>query len=523
MKFREGILPPPAAIGLPSKFTEWRNGQEEAILHLQDSDSRIVVQVQPTGSGKSVCYMADAVFSGRTVILTGTKGLQRQLESDFPDVATVMGKNEYRCKLLGGRVSCDFGPCSYGKYCPLRKKSICEYYAAIDIARQSPVVVTNYAFWIKNKPGVLGNIDLLVCDEAHDTVTQLCDSLTVEIYESTFKKARGECGGLSWPLGDDGLWLWAMDSLGVINDYIETQRALRGLDTCLRDKKFKAVYRLKQNLEQLETADEDLWISEHHGRAVSFIPLWPAEFADEYLFRDVPKILMTSATVTKKSLNLLGVNDSNMDYVEYPSQFPVENRPVIWIQFVSACRMDYRASQYVINLWLTRIDQIIRGRLDRKGIIHTVSYKRCNTILSSSEYSEHMITHESGKRDEAIEAFKRADPPAILVSPSVVTGYDFPDDECRYQIIGKLPFPDQRRKVDKERKKIDPEFGMNQAVQNLVQAVGRGTRNKSDYCETFIVDDHISWFIKKFEHLATRSFLESYRRVTTIPAPIEGR
>jgi hypothetical protein len=42
----------------------------------------------------------------------------------------------------------------------------------------------------------------------------------------------------------------------------------------------------------------------------------------------------------------------------------------------------------------------------------------------------------------------------------------------------------------------DPDYANYVAMQKLVQAVGRGMRAPDDWCETLIVDDQFSWFVK---------------------------
>src|SRR5258707_8109244 len=88
----------------------------------------------------------------------------------------------------------------------------------------------------------------------------------------------------------------------------------------------------------------------------------------------------------------------------------------------------------------------------------------------------------------------------VLVSPSVMTGWDFPDSQCRFQILAKLPFPDTRSKITQARQALDKDYGPYLMMQNLVQAVGRGMRSKTDWCETLIVDDNCAWVSGKYKN-----------------------
>ena len=70
---------------------------------------------------------------------------------------------------------------------------------------------------------------------------------------------------------------------------------------------------------------------------------------------------------------------------------------------------------------VARLDQIIGKRLDRKGIVHTVSYARRDWVLKWSKYSRLLWTHAPDNTEKIVEQFKRAAPPAVLVSPSLST------------------------------------------------------------------------------------------------------
>jgi Rad3-related DNA helicase len=55
------------------------------------------------------------------------------------------------------------------------------------------------------------------------------------------------------------------------------------------------------------------------------------------------------------------------------------------------------------------------------------------------------------------------------------------------------------------------------AMQEIVQASGRGTRFKLDRCEVFIVDSNVLWFLQQNKGLAPRWF--EVIRTERVPAP----
>src|SRR5438445_13565630 len=148
------LLPEPEYIGLPVKFSNWRIGQDQAVLRSIESQKRFVVLACPTGFGKSLVYIASALLSGQRVcVLTSTKGLQSQLVSDFEDsgLVDIRGQNNYPCLYqndidnAGGTsqsISCEEGPCHSGVKCELQRSG-CTYFDALKVARNSQLVVSN--------------------------------------------------------------------------------------------------------------------------------------------------------------------------------------------------------------------------------------------------------------------------------------------------------------------------------------------------------------------------------------------
>lgn len=253
-------------------------------------------------------------------------------------------------------------------------------------------------------------------------------------------------------------------------------------------------------------------------RVVRFDPVWPGEYAEASLFAGVPHVILTSATIRPKTLELLGVSDAGTyDFIEYPSGFDVSRRPFTWVPTV---RVRFDMDPGHARLWVAKIDAIIRNRLDRKGIIHTVSYSRRDYILRYSEFASRMLSHDAGGLQDCVARFRAAGPGTVLVSPSAGTGFDFPGADCRYQIIGKVPFPDSRSKVLQARQDRDPDYFAYVAAQQLVQMAGRGMRSAQDWCETFIIDDNWAWFFSKFKAFMPRWFTASCRKSVTVPPPL---
>lgn len=535
-------LDAPVALGFPEKFGEWRPSQLNAIEQAFKSDKRVLGLVMPTGSGKSLTYVALALLSQgvkRAAILTSTKGLQDQVERDFRalGLVDVRGQRNYVCRAVdpgreldhfnragrSGIHACDDGPCHMGVPCSLRpdrssphSRPGCDYYAAVFDAKRAPLVVTNYSYWMSaNAYGQgLGQFEMLIGDEAHDAEKELGGFLSFQITDEDAGNVQSKM------LDSDDLldWIrWADALIGPLKESLESAEAP---DNPIELRLMRRLQLTAQKLTTLSEIKQDEWVLERTPRSMSFAPVKTSRYAEKFLFHGIPKIVLTSATLTHKTLALLGVQKTEYKLWEAPSDFPIERRPIIHTGLLPMVRVDHRITDGTKLMWRRRIDRIITPRLGTKGIIHTVSYARAKELLAYSEHKRHMLLHDSMGTKEAVARFKAMRAPSILVSPSMSTGWDFPDTECRWQIIGKLPIPDTRGQIMSVRKEQDPEYIPYLTAQQIVQMTGRGMRSAEDWCETFIVDDHIEWFVRKYRSLFPSWFLQAYESVSVIPAPL---
>lgn len=524
-------LPPPVAFGFPAKFSAWRQDQLTAIERVIDprEDIRATALTMPTGSGKSLVNIASAVMCppptghllGRNVraaFLTSTKALEDQLTTDFSDLGLldVRGMNSYPCVQpfdSAHPTNCDEGPCRYGNTCTYQEGG-CHYYDAVKGAMGSSLVVTNYSYWLASYiyGRGLGYFDILFMDEAHNAPDELSKFLSV-----TITRWDTQIIGSHFPDSDDGdIWgAWAKDWYANITARLERTPGASGRGERTQYRNLRRVQSVLDRLRRVSGLD---WVCDRSRHdEVTFDVIDPSQFR-ELLFRGIPRLVFTSATLTRKTLNLLGLKPAETDMWECPSRFPVQRRPIIHLAGgVIKVRVDHRMDTGMRALWMGNIDDIIGKYYHNKGIIHTVSYARAKDICRESQYKDFMITHDSSTTLQAVAEFRKRSAPAILVSPSVMTGWDFPEEDCRWQIIAKIPMPDSRVPIVKARQERDPEYGPYLAMRSLVQASGRGMRSSTDWCITFIVDDHAGWFLQKYRNMAPNWFHRAFRREQSVP------
>lgn len=512
-------IPSPRELGFPAKFAQWRPNQIEALRAMLDSPRRFKALDAPTGFGKTAVYVAYALITQRaTCFITDSRALQDQLLLDFESVGLVdiRGRRNYDC---GYRVdyTCEEG---IAAKCPFRGTANCPESQATQRAAASPLVVTNYDKWTSARKYGQGmdHFQQAVLDEGHLAPEKLANAMQVLLSPREIEEI-----GLDLLSGTQAQEMvnwksWAGMAKGVAEQAM--LRARRKIQEAPSPRaswiqQYHHLRRLAKRLGTISTATPEHWIvdEEKEGR-YQFDPIRPGRYAEAALFMGLESIVIVSATLRKKTLYQLGVGNDSFTALEFDSDFPVTRCP---IYYLPTMRVDSRAGD-LSRLWLL-LDQIAARRTDRKGIVSTVSYARRESILGVSRHAGRMLINERGEPATSVVGdFRDATPGAILVSPSIGTGFDFPLKDCEWFFLCKIPFP-HASKIVKARTEADPEYPHHLAMMQLEQNFGRGMRSKQDQCEGFIGDEHLNWFYPHFKHLASRSFRRRFQEVTTIPTP----
>ena len=511
-------IPTPQELGLPDKFDSFRPSQIEALQWLLGSQRRTKALSMPTGSGKSLVYVAYAlIIKEPTCIVTDSRALQDQLMADFEPVGLVdlRGRRNYDCPLKP-EYSCEQG---YQASCPYKGTLACASSAAEMRASTSYLVVTNYDKWTSAKKFGKGmdHFTSVVFDEGHEAPNALGRAMQVTIHHPE----RERHIALDPPLQPDDMsqWKpWAVDARATVE--AELKRALnkiRGVGSPQSSHIRHALHmrNLNRRLGTLSTCNPANWIVEEiEGKGFQFDPVRPGRYAESALLLRVPNVLVISATLRPKTLFLIGQGADTFDYREFDSEFDPKRCPVYW---VPTMRVDSRA--YDLSMLWMRLDQVASKRRDRRGLVHTISYVRQQAAMETSRFRDSMFLNVKGDAPtEMIEAYKVGPVGSILVSPSIGQGHDFAGPAAEWQFICKLPFPPPS-KILKARTEDDKEYPYYLTMQKFVQMVGRIMRFKEDQGETFIPDDHVEWFINRYRHLAPRSFNAVFSRADVLPKP----
>jgi len=365
------------------------------------------------------------------------------------------------------------------------------------------------------------------CDEGHSCFGAMENYLTIFLSRLDIQPI-----GISFPESADQWNVWqswaevstpiAADAVNRIEQEMKQYRSKNQLVPPHVSRVYRTTSGIHARLKRLSSVNEE-WVIQKTYHGYRFVPKWVSNYS-LHLFHDTPKVVLMSAILSHRSADYLGVpSNGSRSWIEMDSYFPPENTP-IW--HIPTARINYRTDDYGATIWCSRIDQIIQRRLDRKGIVFTVSYERAKMLLSRSRFKDIMFTHGTKDVIQVVDKFKKAPAPAVLVSPSVTTGYDFPMDISghgipQYIVLGKVAYPDTSEIVTKARHADDKDWASYLAMESIVQSAGRMTRSVDDKCEIFCIDDSWKWFYPKFKHFAPSWFRERVMgSLDTVPNPL---
>jgi len=513
-------IPTPQELGLPAKFDRWRPAQEEFLDVIITSNKRVKAACAPTGFGKSLAVVGGALYSARpTCIVTYSRALQKQYMEDFSDcgMVSLMGKQNYPCTLRED-YSCEEGTAAN---CPHRGTVMCASSQAEMAAAASSLVVTNYAKWTASRKYGTGmaHFQQVVFDEGDEGPDAIAEAMRVVL---NFKEVEKDLQ-LSFPAAHEAeeieIWrTWARHAASVAENEMNIARArITGVSSPRPShvRHYTHMRNLWRRLAVVKSARPEDWIVEQiNNVGYQFDPIRIGRYAESTLLLHVPHIIFVSATIRPKTLYMMGIGRADSEFREFPSTFPPERCPVY---YSPAMRVDSRADS-LAPLWL-KFDQIHARRTDRNCVVHTVSYERRKEIVNASRFGNNMIYNDKGEPvAETLERFYGTYPGAILVSPSVESGYDFRFKRCEWQYICKIPF-EPPSKILKAREAEDREYRVYNAARRLVQMVGRPMRDEKDQCETVLADGHGDWFLNRVGHLVPKHFKVTPALVVPPPPP----
>lgn len=443
--------------------------------------------------------------------------------------------------------------------------SFCPYKEAKEAFCRNPLGVTNFSYYLNetNYAGQLLPRKMLILDEGHNA--ENCILSLADIIINRFRCEEVGINFLSVPVVKPGQTTKGME--WCANTFRPAANALiMQWESELEDLKYsgnthiaaklgKKLNGLKRFVEKinlfLNSTAENLtdWIcytEETKGSAtygcMVIKPLTVTLFADEILFSKAEKIIIMSATIGdfKFFMRNLGIDPNNAVTCRINCDFPVENRPVFLKPIANmsstkvacpdcsvpedagrenrkgtGCHRCWNTGQVPsIDVAMPKVAAELNRLLDRyankKGIVHTHSYK-VNSFMSQSMNSRNrVLTHTSvtGDRDAAIVCHIESEEPTVLFSPSMTEGLDLKDDLSRFSVIVKMPFAYLDPYV-KARMQRDSDWYAYMTALALVQATGRSNRHKEDKAHHYILDAAIINFLARYSRLFPKWWMDA--------------
>ena len=435
-----------------------------------------MVVIGPTGSGKSVVNFAIAEQGTPAVILCVTKQLQAQYASSFEGYSLdIKGKQNYSCE-VGYRNASQASEAHACQGCEF--KGSCPYYVLADRTHSAPIVVTNYAFYVRQKyyGKLFPQVRTLVMDEAHELEKTLLST-----WDFSLEAKHQNWFTEEFPYTPDPE-RWHEWAAGVQVKELEEEWEEEETYKEMRDR-LSAV--------KLALVDDNWVINQVGPREFEFKPVWVEPRWSVPLHNTASRVILSSASVDPEfAANLLGFKEYRV--VEIPSTFEAWRRPILFRPIVKVQR---NMSENDKTQLVGAIDLILgKHHPNERGLVHTVSYKLRDEILSRSVYRDRFMWHSPSDREKVIAEFRDSLGSRVLISPSMTTGVDLPGDLLRFQIIAKLPIPYLGDPRVAQRRRENKSVESAEISSTLIQMYGRGMRTASDWCVSYILDKWAWYF-----------------------------
>ena len=280
-----------------------------------------------------------------------------------------------------------------------------------------------------------------------------------------------------------------LDKIGDLKKKKEVGSYIQSLQSKIRS--YKSLFVAYRNDPDNIVLEIDINKKEKHYSGVELTSqfVWAYNQIHEQVWKNYDHIIFMSGTILNKEMfcYLNGLDEEVTTYYEINSPFSLKNRPIYYIK---VGKMSYNSKEETFKKQVDFVEKILK-KYQSKGIIHTVNYE-LTKFIQDNILNERFIFHETENRDQMLEKHLKSPENTVLVSPSMMSGIDLKDHLARFQILMKIPFPSLASKKIVARKKSNPDFYVYKTVCDLIQAIGRGVRSETDYCDTFILDANLS-------------------------------
>lgn len=485
-----------------SIITAYLHGKKHVVLSL------------PTGGGKSVIANAISNFFKTSYILTNQKILQEQYNRDL-HIPSILGRNNFICA-KNKDLTCEMGMCKRiaSDYCKPNNK--CPYLANRELGIHSSITNMNYSYFLNaSKFKLLAKRNLLVLDESHVIETELLNAGTIRLTE----KILHNLGIYTVDLPDieetdleKQNWLINILYPLLREQYLYYKNQIQQYDKFKFSKeakkiigKFTAAERIVTIIKQIkdELKDRQKIVVFSGPDFIEFKVLYGYNLFNKFFANIADRFLHMSATILNKQqyCRKIGLDLDDVEYLEYESEFPLENR---LIHYMPVGSLSWKNKAGTIPNLIKKVEELLNLHENEKGIIHTVNYELAEIIsdgLYQTEAGSRLLIPRGSSKQSLLNTFYESKKPYVLISPSLTEGLDLKDDLSRFCIICKMPYANISDKWTKIRMQLDQTWYSNFTAEQLVQMTGRSIRSKDDFATTYILDSDFMAFAKNNYYL----------------------
>lgn len=475
------------------------------------SGKKHVVLSLPTGGGKSVIGYAVAKYFGEAYILTNQKVLQEQYKKDL-SVPYILGRSNYVC-LQDNNLTCEMGAC---KRLSSHVCKNCPYIRAREIAKNNWITNMNYSYYLNVvKANSLTPRTLMIMDESHILENEMIKAATIRLTEKMLLKLG--IRNIDIPREEESNYekqIWLFETLlpKLKEQYIFFKEQIQQYEKFKFTKETKKIigrYMASERIVtiiqeiQKEIKDKQKVIIQSGIDFIEFKVLYGYNLFEKYFEGKSEKFLHMSATILNKEqyCKKLNLCDDDVEYLEYESEFPIENR---LIHYLPVGSLSFKKKKHTIPKLIKKVEELLNNHKDEKGIIHTVNYELAEIIvdqLQGTDAGSRLLIPRGNSRQIILNSFYNSKNPYVLISPSLAEGLDLKDELSRFCIICKMPYANISDKWVKTRLALDRTWYSNYTAESLVQMCGRSIRSKTDFATTYILDSDFMTFAENSYYL----------------------
>jgi Rad3-related DNA helicase len=454
---------------LPAWVTRLRPTQVRAVNQAVEALDRVdlVIIDAPVGSGKTLIgeMIRRELNAGDTVYVCTDKQLQDQVLDDFDYAKVLKGRANYIPTKAGGSITCDDcqlpGQCQWcfdSKTCPYQIAKRQALGARLAVFNTSLFLAgANFAgFYTDRQTQKVVPVDLVIADECDLLEDSLIKFIQFEVPQWVQRMAgvQPPVKGARKPT----LIQWLKDWIVLVGGIsVPDPKRQRSLDGLLRSAG-RVMNDLTRDLERGDGDDEDsgLWVRDYDTETFKMRPVTVNKQAPGLLWRWGSKWVLMSGTVVSA--------EELVESLGWDREYEV---------------VSYKLTEYLASMIVT----------DRPVFSHSNAREKMDALRKYSQTEN-----------------------AVLFSPSCQRGVDLFDDLCRVQVIVKCPFPSLGDKQVSSRLRMpggDLWYAV-KTVRDIVQMTGRGVRSRTDWCQTYVLDQQFTKNIwRRHRRLFVASFVES--------------